>query len=146
MKMSLVICLCFLSLSSVSFAQRTVEIKNANTLEDGENIGKGVKRLIGNVALKEGNMYMYCDSAYLFPDNSIKAFHNLHIVKGDSVNIYGTLLNYNGPTRIAEITKNVRLIEKGSTLQTELLYYDTRSSVATYPNGCLLYTSPSPRD
>jgi len=135
MKMSLVICLCFLSLSSVSFAQRTVEIKNANTLEDGENIGKGVKRLIGNVALKEGNMYMYCDSAYLFPDNSIKAFHNLHIVKGDSVNIYGTLLNYNGPTRIAEITKNVRLIEKGSTLQTELLYYDTRSSVATYPNG-----------
>lgn len=118
-----------------SFAQRTVEIKKANSLESAPHIGQDVKRLLGNVVLKEGNMYMYCDSAYLFPDNSIKAFNNLRIVKGDSVNIYGMFLNYNGITRIAEITKNVRLIEKGSTLTTELLYYDTRSSMANYPNG-----------
>lgn len=135
MNKPLVSLLCLLVCCNLLFAQRTVEIKNANSLESAPHIGQDVKRLLGNVALKEGNMYMYCDSAYLFPDNSIKAFHNLHIVKGDSVNIYGTFLNYNGPTRIAEITKNVRLIEKASTLTTELLYYDTRNSVANYPNG-----------
>lgn len=78
---------------------------------------------------------MFCDSAYIFPDNSIKAFNSLHIIKGDSVNIYGTFLNYNGKTKIAEITKSVRLIENGSTLTTELLYYDMRNSMANYPGG-----------
>lgn len=118
-----------------AFAQRTVEIKNANSLEDGAHIGKDVKRLIGNVELKEGTMLMFCDSAYIYPDNSIKAFNSLRIVKGDSLNIYGTFLNYSGSTKIAEIQKNVRMIEKGTTLQTELLYYDMRNSIANYPNG-----------
>jgi hypothetical protein len=120
---------------SFSFAQRTVEIKHADSGEDGEFIGKDVRRLLGHVELKEGNTLMYCDSAYIFPDNSIKAFNSLHIIKGDSVNIYGTFLNYNGKTKVAEITKSVRLIESGSTLTTELLYYDMRNSLANYPAG-----------
>lgn len=135
MKRYLLLSIGIFSSFSLLFAQRTVEIKKANSLESGEHIGKEVKRLLGDVELKEGNMYMYCDSAWLFPDNSIKAFNNLHIIKGDSVNIYGTTLNYNGVTRIAEIRGNVRLIQSGSTLTTELLYYDMRSSLANYPNG-----------
>lgn len=135
MKKHLVICLLGVASSLLSFAQRTVHINHADAMESGDYIAKDVRRLLGHVDINEGNTYMYCDSAYVYPDNTIRAFNNLHIVKGDSVNIYGTFLNYNGKTRIAEITKNVRLIEKGSTLQTELLYYDMRNSLANYPSG-----------
>jgi lipopolysaccharide export system protein LptA len=121
--------------SFFAVAQRTIHINHADYMEGGDYIEKGVKRLLGNVDVNEGDTYMYCDSAYIYQDNTIKAFNNLHIVKGDSVNIYGTFLNYSGKTKIAEITKNVRLIEKGSTLQTELLYYDMHTSMANYPNG-----------
>jgi len=128
--------LCFgLAGCFISMAQRTVHINHADFMEDGEFVGKDVRRLLGHVDLNEGNTYMYCDSAYIYPDNTIKAFNNLRIIKGDSLTIHGTFLNYNGKTKIAEITKNVRLIENGSTLQTELLYYDMRNSVVNYPNG-----------
>lgn len=118
------------------FAQtKKVELLHANSLEFDENIGKEVKRLIGNVSLKHENALMYCDSAYLYPNNAIDAFSNVRIQQGDSVNIYSQFLKYNGNTRMAELQKNVRFIQKGTTLNTELLYYDMKTSIANYPNG-----------
>ncbi|MEK6614792.1 MAG: OstA-like protein, partial [Bacteroidota bacterium] len=125
------------SVSSFSQSKNSqkVEILNTNYLDVDESIGKDVKRLIGNVQLKHENALMYCDSAYLYPNKSIEAFGNVRIQQGDSVNIYGQFLKYNGNTRMAELQKNVRFIQKGTTLQTELLYYDMKTSMANYPNG-----------
>ena len=114
---------------------KKVELLHANTLEDGENVGKDVKRLIGNVSFKHENALVYCDSAYLYPNNAIDAFSNVHIQQGDSMNIYGKFLKYNGNTRMAEIHDNVRLIQKQTTLLTDLLYYDMGTRMANYPNG-----------
>ncbi len=127
----------FCILYSVScFSQsKKVEILHANSFEYDEAIGKDVKRLIGNVSLKHEDAILYCDSAYLYPDNSLDAFSNVRIQQGDSVNIYGQFLKYNGNNRMAELRKNVRFIQKGTTLNTELLYYDMKSSLANYPNG-----------
>ena len=122
--------------SVFSFSQtQKVELLHANSLEFDDGIGKDVKRLIGNVSLKHENALMYCDSAYLYPNNAIDAFSNVSIQQGDSVNIYSQFLKYNGNTRMAELRKNVRFINKGTTLNTELLYYDMKSSLANYPSG-----------
>lgn len=126
---------CLLSIV-YSFSQsQKVELLHANSLEFDESIGMDVKRLIGNVSLKHENALMYCDSAYLYPNNAIDAFSNVRIQQGDSVNIFSQFLKYNGNTRMAELRKNVRFIQKSTTLTTELLYYDLKTSMANYPNG-----------
>lgn len=127
---------CALLHGNYCFSQiKKVELLHANSLEFDERIGKEVKRLIGNVSFKHENALMNCDSAYLYPSNAIDAFGHVHIRQGDSVNIYGEFLKYNGNTRIAELQKNVRFIQKGTVLQTELLFYDMKTFLANYPNG-----------
>ena len=117
------------------YAQNKVEIVHADDLLFDEKLGNGAKRLIGNVQFKQANSTMYCDSAYFYSNNTLDAYSNVRIQQGDSVNIYGQFLKYNGNTRVAELQKNIRFVQKSSTLQTELLYYDMATSVATYPNG-----------
>ncbi|MBI4945407.1 MAG: organic solvent tolerance protein OstA [Bacteroidetes bacterium] len=128
-------CLLFTFSSIAQTQTKQVEILHANTLEHDEGLGKDVQRLIGDVRLKDGNTLLYCDSAYKYPDNNIDAFGNVRIQQGDSLTIYGQFLKYNSNTSMAEIHKNIRLIQKGTTLQTELLYYDMSSRMVNYPNG-----------
>ena len=118
-----------------SYSQKKVEIQHANSLEYNEALGKDVRRLIGAVVLKHEDATLYCDSAYSYPDNSLDAFSNVRIQQGDSVNIFGQTLKYSGNTRLAELQKGVRFIDKTTTLTTELLFYDMRAGLANYPNG-----------
>lgn len=112
-----------------------IEIQHANSLEYNEALGKDVRRLIGSVVLKHDDAILYCDSAYSYPDNSLDAFSNVRIQQGDSVNIFGDFLKYNGNTRLAELQKNVRFTQKGTILTTDILYYDMKGSLATYTTG-----------
>jgi lipopolysaccharide export system protein LptA len=59
----------------------------------------------------------------------------VRVQQGDSTNIYGQFLKYNGNTRMAEIQKSVRYSSGSTTLTTELLFYDMKASQANYPNG-----------
>jgi lipopolysaccharide export system protein LptA len=92
--------------------------------------------LIGNVIFKHENVMLYCDSAHLYSEaNSIDAYSNVHIKASDSVNIYGDSLRYSGNTKIAEIHKNVRLIDNKITLTTEHLNYDLKAKTGQYYDG-----------
>ncbi|MEI6122767.1 MAG: OstA-like protein [Bacteroidota bacterium] len=92
--------------------------------------------LIGNVIFQHENVMLYCDSAHLFSEaNSLDAFGNVHIKANDSVNIYGDSLKYNGNTKIAEIHKNVKLIDNDITLTTEHLTYDMNAKTGLYYSG-----------
>ncbi|MFH1004193.1 MAG: OstA-like protein [Bacteroidota bacterium] len=126
----------YLPVGNQVFAQtKKIEIIHANSFEFDEKLGKNVKRLIGNVKFKHEGILMFCDSAYFYPNNSLDAFGNIHIQQGDTINITGQLLKYDGNTRKAELQKNIRLIDKDMTLTTDLLFYDLSSSSSTYYNG-----------
>lgn len=114
---------------------KSIELKHANSLEFDEFLGKGAKRLIGNVSFEHAGALMFCDSAYLYSNNSLDAFSHIHIQQGDSIHLYGDLLQYDGNTRKAEIKKNIRLSDKDMLLTTDLLYYDMASSTANYINN-----------
>jgi lipopolysaccharide assembly outer membrane protein LptD (OstA) len=74
-----------------------VELLNSDYLQVDERLGKDVKRLVGNVAFKHDDVLLYCDSAYLYTlTNSLDAFSQVHINQGDSVNMYGDKLKYDG--------------------------------------------------
>ena len=111
-----------------------IELLNANTLEYDEKLGNA-KRLLGNVSFKHENAIMYCDSAYLYPDNAVDAFGNVHIQQGDTLNLYGQFLKYNGNTKKAVLTKDVRLIDKELTLTSNFLNYDLGTDLANYDGG-----------
>lgn len=130
----IVLCILF---SSLGFSQSKKEIRlvRAGSLEADPSLGPDVKRLVGSVEFEHENAHLFCDSAYLYPNNSMDAFGNVRIKQGDSLNITGNFLKYNGNTRMAELHKNVRFTQRGTTLTTDLLYYDMKTSMATYSTG-----------
>ena len=106
-----------------------------NFMEFDRNIAGGAYRLIGKVSFKHEGALMYCDSAYFYADiNSLDAFSNVHIVQGDTVDLYGDFLHYEGNTRIAQIRKKVRLIGKNTKLVTSALDFDLGRNIGYYKN------------
>ncbi|MEQ8625867.1 MAG: OstA-like protein [Vicingaceae bacterium] len=130
----------FLTLTlNVSFAQKReqIEIVQADNLFSGERNGKKAQRLVGDVIFKHQEALMYCDSAFLYSkSNAIDAFGSIRINQGDTLNLYGEFLNYDGNTQIANVTgKEVKLISPDFILTTDRLIYDRVENVASYFTG-----------
>ena len=89
----------FFGLQQIAFAQgdKTVEILSSNEMEFIKRDEGDLKKLTGNVVLKQSDVMMYCDSAY-FNDgnNSVEAFGNVKVKQGDSITLYCRHLLYNG--------------------------------------------------
>jgi len=76
------------------------------------------------------------DSAYFYPaENAFDAFGHVIINQGDTLNIYSDKLNYNGNTKIAILTDNVRMVDKDATLTTNHLTYNTATRIGVYTDG-----------
>lgn len=119
-------------------AQETsqIEILNANTLEFDETTGRKAKRLIGDVRFKHDDALMFCDSAYFYSEeNSMDAYGHVKIVQGDSLQLFGDSLNYDGKTQKALLRGNIKLINNDIILTTRFLDYDRASNVAYYYSG-----------
>jgi lipopolysaccharide export system protein LptA len=112
-----------------------IEILNSNSMEKDEKQINAI-RYIGNVIFKHEDATMYCDSAYLYTEeNLVKAFHNIHIEQGDTLDLYGDFLNYEGNKKLAQITQNVRLIDKETVLTTNNLDFNLQTNIGYYTNG-----------
>jgi lipopolysaccharide export system protein LptA len=76
------------------------------------------------------------DSAYFYPqDNAFDAFGNVNINQGDTLNIFSDKLNYNGNTKLAILTNNVKMVDRDATLTTDYLTYNTATRIGTYTGG-----------
>ena len=111
---------------------KKIKIEHANSLKFDNKLGNGAQRLIGDVRFSQDNTLMFCDSAYVYKDNSLDAFGHIHIQQGDSIHLYGELLKYNGNTKKALITKNVVVNKGDMQLTTDELNYDIATSVGYY--------------
>jgi len=85
---------------------------------------------------KQDYSILKSDSAYFYPqDNAFDAFSNVNINQGDTLNIFADKLNYNGNTKLAILTDNVKMVDKDATLTTNYLTYNTATRIGTYTNG-----------
>ncbi|MFC0877011.1 OstA-like protein [Saccharicrinis sp. FJH2] len=134
----------FLFVISVSFAQKKdgkskmVTLKYCDRWVEDKINNPGVRDLIGNVSFEDGDATMYCDSARQFTEkNAFNAYGNVHIIKADSINIYGDELLYDGNTKLARLRRNVKLINNNSqlTIETEKLDYDLNTDIGFYFDG-----------
>lgn len=121
------------------YAQKNanVEIVFARSLEYDQRATGKVKKLIGDVQLRQNRTLLYCDSAFLFEEtNYVEAYHNVHINHNDSVQLYGDLLKYDGNTKKAKLEKNVRMNDRsGMTLTSNELDFDMNANKANYTTG-----------
>ena len=116
--------------------KRRVDIENADLYTYDEKIKKNAVRLIGNVRFRHNNVLMFCDSAYQYNEtNIVDAYGNVHINQGDTLNLYGDKINYNGNTRFAKVRGRVKLIDKSITLTTDSLNFDLNTNIGNYNTG-----------
>jgi lipopolysaccharide export system protein LptA len=98
--------------------------------------GKDIHRFIGKVNFRHIDVLMWCDSAHFsLENNQLTAFSKVHIAQGDTLNLYGDHLFYDGKTQMAFVNNNVELIDKETHLFTDAIDYDTRNKVARYNTG-----------
>lgn len=134
------ICALLLICSLKSVAQeekkgKKIELRNAEVLEYDESLGQKARRLLGNVIFEHEGALMYCDSAYLYEDNSMDAFSKVFINKGDSIKMWCDELNYNGNTEYAKAKYNVKLQDNEMTLTSQKLDYNMKTEHAWYNTG-----------
>ena len=129
---------CFFLFTIFASAQKSdkIELLNADVSEFDQEKSENATRLLGNVVFRHQNATMHCDSAYLYRDeNRLEAFNNIRILQGDSMNLTGKRLLYNGDTKMAQVFDDVVMTDKKMTLTTARLDYDMKNEIAFYTDS-----------
>jgi lipopolysaccharide export system protein LptA len=114
--------------------KKKIELVHADLdIIDKDQNGIDIHRFLGNVKLHHNEVTMYCDSAHYRPDiNQLNAFSKVHIEQGDTLDLFGDYLLYDGKTEKAFVKDNVELIDKETHLYTQAIDYDVRNKIALY--------------
>jgi lipopolysaccharide export system protein LptA len=111
---------------------KKIEILNADELRFSKN-DRNLQILTGNVRLKHNEALMSCDSAYYYQKlNQVKAFSTIHIEQGDTLDLLGDYLFYDGKTEFGQVDGNVELVDKETHLYTKSVTYDFSVDIARY--------------
>ncbi len=102
-------------------------------IEDGQE----TRYLKGKVELRQGDIFMYCDTAVIF-ENDVQAVGNVIIQQSDSLTIFADSLSYVGADRKADLFGDVVLLNKEQKLFTNRLNYNLNTKVAKYFTGATL--------
>nr|WP_242691750.1 OstA-like protein [Pedobacter sp. SYSU D00823] len=92
-------------------------------------------RIIRPIFSQEGSTLTADSADFNQNANTFDAFGNVVITQPNGTTIYSDLLNYNGTTRQAILTNNVRLNDRGTLLTTNFLTYNLGTRIGTYVNG-----------
>lgn len=123
-----------LQIEIISAQDRIVDYQ-AQYVEFDKRIGNGAQRLLDDVVFYHAGAEMYCDSAYMYSKtNTFDAYNNIFINQGDTVQLFGNFLHYDGNTKLATITGNVKLVNKETILTTDKLDYELGNSIGFYKN------------
>jgi lipopolysaccharide export system protein LptA len=125
----------FILLPFALFAQKKTKITLINSQHNTIDLKTNVSYLRKPV-FKQGNAIMSCDSAVFFEARNVfEAYNNVHINQADTVNIYSDRLTYDGNSKMAHLSSNVRLVDRESVLTTNILDYNMGTKVGTYVDG-----------
>ena len=100
-----------------------------------------VKIVRGNVKFRQGNVFMYCDSAFFYTDKDLaNCYGHVRMVQGDTLHIYADRLYYNGVQQLAKLVagpseRKVRMVNRGVQLTTDSLDYSLLNKLGWYNVG-----------
>ncbi len=122
------------------YQEGKVFLERADSLYTVPSTGRMRQILMGNVVFRQGGMWMYCDSAYYYPEhNSMDAFGNVRMEQGDTLKGYADVVYYSGDTKLARMRKRgnapVRLVNRNVKLTTDSLDYSLLQNLGWYDNN-----------
>lgn len=122
------------------YQEGKVFLERADSLYTVPSTGRMRQILMGNVVFRQGGMWMYCDSAYYYPEhNSMDAFGNVRMEQGDTLKGYADVVYYSGDTKLARMRKRgnapVRLVNRNVKLTTDSLDYSLLQNLGWYDHN-----------
>ena len=127
------------SVNAQDAPKSTIDIEQAAELIYEEAGGERIRKLVGNVILRQQDVRLFCDSALLYGESKMaKAFGNVRIVQDGKFNGTCRYLEYNGVTKDAVLRQKVFLTDGDMNLTTEELFYNTNTKIARYQQGALI--------
>lgn len=78
-------------------------------------------------------------SKFYADDNLVDSYGHVVINQGDTLHIFSDKLHYDGNTKLATLTGNVKLVDKDATLTTDYFTYNTATRIGTYTGGGKLF-------
>lgn len=122
------------------YQEGKVFLERADSLYTVPSTGRTRQILMGNVVFRQGGMWMYCDSAYYYPEhNSMDAFGNVRMEQGDTLKGYADVVYYSGDSKLARMRKRgnspVRLVNRNVKLTTDSLDYSLFQNLGWYDNN-----------
>jgi len=125
----------FLLIPFTLLAQKRTKITLVNSQHSTVDLKSNISYLRKPV-FQQDNAILRCDSAVFFEARNVfEAYNNVHINQADTVNIYSDRLTYDGNTKMAHLSSNVRLLDRTSVLTTNILDYNMNTKVGTYVQG-----------
>lgn len=97
--------------------------------------GTNLIRVIKPVFSHEGSTLSADSANFQQSKNTFDAFGNVVITQPNGTIIFGDVLNYNGNTKVAVLTNNVRFIDGDATLTTNFLTYNMGTKIGNYTGG-----------
>ena len=116
-------------------AQRMRISMKAGELRHSSQLGD-MTRALNNPVFEHEGAYLYCDSAWLYEStNTMDCYGHVRIKSSDTLNLYGKFLHYDGNTKMAIVRDDVKLVDKQTTLTTDIMYFDRNTGIANYTTG-----------
>ena len=120
--------------SIAAFSQgRQIEIRSSELIKGFQ--ASGFARIIRPVFAQEGSTLAADSADFNQAANTFDAFGHVVITQPSGTTIYSDLLNYNGNTKLAILTNNVRFIDGDATLTTNHLTYNMNTRIGIYTGG-----------
>lgn len=117
------------------FAQEIKKVTLISSALQKGYVTQGFTRIIKPVFSHEGSTLAADSANFNQSQNTFDAFGNVVITQSNGTSVYADLLNYNGNTRMALLTGNVRLVDGSATLTTDFLTYNMGTRIGTYTGG-----------
>ncbi len=118
-----------------------VFLENADSLFRPMNSLEEKQIVKGQVKFRQAGMWMFCDSAYYFPEkNSLDAFGHVRMEQGDTLFVFADRLYYDGDSRHARLRcgpsqRDVILRNRNVTLTTDSFDYNLIDERGWYDCG-----------
>jgi lipopolysaccharide export system protein LptA len=123
------------AIHSSTFAQTGQKVELISSQLSKGFTAKGLIRIIRPVFSHEGSTLAADSANFDQKRNVFDAFGNIVITQPNGTTVYSDLLNYDGNTKLAVLTRNVRLVDGDATLTTGLLTYNMGTKIGTYLGG-----------
>jgi lipopolysaccharide export system protein LptA len=114
-------------------SNKTIIVEHADLFDYNQSEVPNAALLIGNVRVKLDGAFLICNKAYLYKEeNYIKAFGDVVITQGDTIQMNSKYAEYNGDTELAFASGEVVLAGTEMTLRTDTLYFDRAKQESFY--------------